>query len=60
MPYLGVGKRLHPEVVHRLRLHQVLHVELVWPALPQVRHPEVEPLRVSVGVDVERQVEVVL
>lgn len=57
---MGVGKRLHAEVVHRLRLHEVLHVELVRSALPEVGHPEVEPLRVSVRVDVERQVEVIL
>lgn len=40
-------------------LHEVLHVELVRPALAQIGHAEVKPLCVSVRVDVERQLEVV-
>lgn len=59
-PYLRVDQRLHAEVVDSLGLHEVLHVELVRPSLSQVGQAEVEPLRVPVGVDVERQLKVVL
>lgn len=43
-----------------MRLHEVLHVELVRSALAQISHAEVKPLRVSFRVDVERQLEIVL
>lgn len=53
-PYLRVNQRLHAEVVDSLGLHEVLHVELVRPSLSEVGQAEVEPLRVPVGVDIER------
>lgn len=40
-------------------LHQVLHVEFVRSSLAQIGHAEVKPLRVSVSIDVEGQLEVV-
>lgn len=52
--HLGVGQRLHPQVIHALALHEILHVQLVGTFALQVGDPEVEPLRVPVRVDVER------
>ena len=57
---LGVDQHLHAVVVQTLRLDHVQHVELDLLALLDVGHPEVEPLSVTLGVDVVLQNEVVL
>lgn len=54
--YLGIRQGLHAHVIHRIRLHQVLHIQLIAPADAKVGDSKVKPLCVPVRVDVKGQV----